>query len=81
MRTDPPVTTLTSMPHTFWTTSTPSKPWYQSSRAEGGKRKMYALQPNVIPETIVSSDKQVIRQFVESGSYFEGYKAGEEFFI
>jgi len=46
---------------------------------------MYALQfTNVIPETIVSSDKQVIRQFVESkGAILKplGNKAGEEFFI
>jgi glutathione synthase len=48
----------------------------------GANEKMYALQfVNVIPETIVSADKQVIRQFVEAKGATVlkplGNKAGE----
>ena len=48
----------------------------------GANEKMYALQfTNVIPETIVSADKQVIRQFVEAKGAAVlkplGNKAGE----
>jgi len=85
MRTDPPVTTPTSI-HTFWTTSTPPKPWLSTPlRAEGGKRKMYALQfTNVIPETMSAQiNKLSDSLWSQRAAILKplGNKAGEEFFI
>jgi glutathione synthase len=69
MRTDPPVTT----PYLY---ATYLLDYIDSSKTlvinnpqglRAANEKMYALQfTNVVPETIVTADKQVIRQFVES---------------
>ena len=69
MRTDPPVT----VPYLYATyildyVDTQRTLVINASRGlRAANEKMYALQfTNAIPETIVSSDKQAIRQFVES---------------
>jgi glutathione synthase len=68
MRTDPPV----NIPYLYATYVLdyvdPAKTWVINSPSglRAANEKMYALQfSEAIPETIVSQDKQVIRQFVE----------------
>ena len=69
MRTDPPVTTL-YLYATYildYVNSSKTLVINAPSGLRAANEKMYALQfTKVIPETIVSPDKQVIRKFVES---------------
>ncbi|MFP4337640.1 MAG: glutathione synthase [Halothece sp.] len=84
MRTDPPVT----IPYLYATqildllTPTPTLVINSPRGLQAANEKLYAMQfPSVIPETIVSLDKQVIREFVEAkgGAVLKplGGKAGE----
>jgi glutathione synthase len=68
MRTDPPVTTAYLYATYILDYIDPAKTWVVNSPSglRAANEKMYALQfTEAIPTTIVTQDKQVIRQFVE----------------